>query len=88
MATQRNLYVFRLRPRSFTKFAELTTKHQIGTVDVVRAKVSGRLLIGSLSMGTGFQRARARRVLAAVGGAEIDDEAFEQRRLAMAEAHR
>ncbi len=88
MATQRNLYVFRLRARSFTKFAELTTKHQIGTVDVVLAKGSGRLLIGSLFMGTAFQRARARRVLAAVGGAEIDEEAFEQRRIALAEAHR
>src|SRR4051794_30862559 len=80
MATDRNLYVFRLRPRSFTKFAGLTAKHRIGSVDILLASLSGKLLIGDLSMGTGFQRARARRVVAAAGGEVLDDEAFNKRR--------
>jgi hypothetical protein len=84
MATERNLYVFRLRRRSFTKFDEVTAKHTIGSVEVLLATLGGKLLIGSLYMGTGFQRARARRVVAAVGGSVIDDQVFEQRRMARA----
>jgi hypothetical protein len=86
MATERNLYVFRLRPRSFTKFDELTAKHAIGSVDVVLCSLSGQMFIGDLFVGTGFQRARAKRLLAAVGGSFIDAQAFEDRRVAIAEA--
>jgi hypothetical protein len=85
MATERNLYVFRLRRRSFTKFDQLTAKHAIGSVEVLLSSLSGKLLIGDLFVGTGFQRARARRVIAAVGGSVIDDQDFENRRVAMAE---
>jgi hypothetical protein len=85
MATERNLYVLRLRPRSFTKFDALAAKHEIGTVEVLLSSLSGKLLIGSLFMGTGFQRSRARRLIAAVGGSVIDDQEFERRRIAMAE---
>lgn len=80
LATDRNLYVFRLRPRSFTKFDHLTAKHEIGSVEVLLASLSGRLLIGDLAMGTGFQRARARRVIEAVGGSVLEDAEFDRRR--------
>jgi hypothetical protein len=79
MATDRNLYVFRLKPRSFTKFDQLTVKHAIGSVEVLLATLSGSLQIGTLSMGTGFQRARARRVIEAVGGSVLEQEDFDRR---------
>jgi hypothetical protein len=88
MATERNLYVFRLRPRSFTKFDELTRKDAIGSVGVALAKGSGSLLIGNLNMGTGFQRSRARRVVAAVGGDVMDDQAFYERQQQISLAQR
>jgi hypothetical protein len=79
LATDRNLYVFRIRPRSFTKLEQLVAKHPIGSVEVLLASLSGRLLIGSLAMGTGFQRARARRVIEAVGGSVLEDPDFDRR---------
>jgi hypothetical protein len=85
LATDRNLYVFRIRPRSFTKLDQLTAKHEIGSVEVLLASLSGRLLIGSLAMGTGFQRARARRVIEAVGGEVLEDPDFDRRRGEMLE---
>ena len=85
MATERNLYVFRLRPRSFTKFDELTVKHAIGSVDVVLCSLSGQMFIGDLFMGTGLQRARAKRLLAAVGGRLVDAQELEDRRVALLE---
>jgi hypothetical protein len=84
MATDQNLYVFRLRPRSFTKFAELTVKHKIGSVEVLLGTLGGTLLIGDLHMGTGFQRSRARKVIEAVGGSVVDDQEIEARRMAKA----
>ena len=85
MATERTLYVFRLRRRSFTKFDEVIAKHAIGSVEVLLSSLSGRMLIGDLFLGTGFQRARVRRLIAAVGGEVVDDQVFEQRRMAIAE---